>query len=143
MPDLQSPNTVIPTEQEVTVVPSVKIDPRLKEEILSQIQEEKAVIIHCSYNSNIDGGIRIWNTTFLIDKASCDRCPMHHAENISIAPTWKLVPAGKPFRFTLIFAPLHKSCEFFDLFEDIPQAGGFFIQNIKRNKSDVYNVVII
>jgi hypothetical protein len=26
--------------------------------------------------------------------------------------------------------------------EDIPQAGGFFIQNIKRNKSDVYNVNI-
>jgi hypothetical protein len=50
------------------------------------------------------------------------------------------IPAVK---FTLFFAPLPKSCEFFDLLEDIPQAGGFFIQNIKRNKSDIYNLDIL
>jgi hypothetical protein len=47
-------------------------------------------------------------------------------------------PEGKSFRFTLIFSGLSKSCEFFDLLEDIPEAGGFFIQNIKRNKDDIY-----
>ena len=125
-----------------TSIPAVKFDDKLKEEILSQIHEEKAVIVHCSYNAIIDGGIRIWNSTFLIDKASGDRSNMHHAENISIAPEWTYVPEGKTHRFTLIFAPLPKSCEFFDLLEDIPQTGGFFIQNIKRNKSDVYNVII-
>lgn len=126
-----------------TAVPSVRIDDKLKDEILSQIHEEKAVIVHCTYNAEIEGGIRILNSTFLIDKASVDRCNMHHAENISMAPEWTYVPEGKSFRFTLIFAPLPKSCDFFDLLEDIPQNGGFFIQNIKRNISDVYHVVIV
>ena len=140
-----TPTYNIETEEQVettTATPAVKFDEKLKNEILSRIHEEKAVIVHCSYNAAIDGGIRIWNSTFLIDKASGDRSNMHHAENISIAPEWTYVPEGKTHRFTLIFAPLPKSCEFFDLLEDIPQAGGFFIQNIKRNKSDVYDVVI-
>jgi hypothetical protein len=63
--------------------------------------------------------------------------------DFNIAPEWTYVPEGKTSRFTLIFAPLPKSCEFFDLLEDIPETGGFFIQNIKRNKSDVYHVLII
>jgi hypothetical protein len=125
-----------------TITPAVKIDEKLKDDILSQIQEEGMVIVHCCYNAMIDGGIRIWKSTFLIDKASGDRSTMHHAENITFAPEWTYVPEGKSYRFTLIFAPLPKSCEFFDLFEDIPQAGGFFIQNIKRNKSDVYHVTV-
>jgi hypothetical protein len=127
----------------VPASPAIQFDDKLKEEILSQIHEEGVVIVHCIYNAEIDGGIRIWNSTFLIDKASGDRSTMHHAENISVAPEWTYVPEGKTHRFTLIFSPLPKSCEFFDLLEDIPQTGGFFIQNIRRNKSDVYSVVIL
>jgi hypothetical protein len=133
------------TEEHVettTTTPAVRFDDKLKDEILSRIHEEKAVIVHCMYHAEIDGGIRIWKTTFLIDKASGDRSTMHHAENITIAPEWTYVPEGKTYRFTLIFAPLPQSCDFFDLLEDIPQAGGFFVQNIKRNKSDVYHVSI-
>ena len=140
------PQNNVETEEYVVITddkPKVKIHKKLKDEILSQIHEEGMVIVHCTYHAEIDGGIRIWNSTFLIDKASGDRSPMHHAENISIAPVWTYVPEGKTYRFTLIFAPLPKSCDFFDLLEDIPQAGGFFIQNIKRNKSDVYHVKII
>jgi hypothetical protein len=140
------PTCHVETEEHVettTAAPAVRFDDKLKEEILSQIHEEGMVIVHCTYHAEIDGGIRIWNSTFLIDKASGDRSPMQHAENISIAPVWTYVPEGKTWRFTLIFAPLPKSCEFFDLLEDIPQDGGFFIQNIRRNKSDVYKVVIL
>ena len=126
-----------------TAIPAVKFEDKLKEEILGQIREEGVVIVHCTYSAEISGSIRIWKSTYLIDKTSGDRSTMHHAENISIAPEWTYVPEGRTYRFTLIFAPLPKSCEFFDLLEDIPQAGGFFIQNIKRNKSDVYNVAII
>lgn len=125
-----------------TTTPTVKLDNKLREEILSQIHEEGMVIVHCIYDAAMDGGIRIWPSTVLIDKASGERCKMHHAENITIAPEWTYVPEGKTYRFTLIFAPLPKSCESFDLLEDIPQSGGFFIQNIRRNKSDVYHVVI-
>ncbi len=140
-----TPTYNIETEEHVestTTVPAVKLEDKLMDEILSQIQEEGMVIVHCTYNAEIDGGIRIWNSTFLIDKASGDRSTMHHAENITIAPEWTYVPEGKTYRFSLIFAPLPKSCEFFDLLEDIPQVGGFFVQNIKRNKSDVYHVTI-
>ena len=135
----------VETEEQVVITttnPTVKLDDKLREEILSRIHEEKAVIVHCVYNAAMDGGIRIWNSTFLIDKASGDRCTMHHAENITLAPEWTYVPEGKTCRFTLIFAPLPKSCESFDLLEDIPQAGGFFIQSIWRNRSDVYHVII-
>jgi hypothetical protein len=139
----RNPKYNIETEEQiVTANPAVKYDDKLKEEILSQIHEEGMVIVHCSYHAEIEGAVRIWNSTYLIDKASGERSHLHHAENITIAPLWTLVSAGKTFRFTLIFSPLPKSCEFFNLFEDIPESGGFFIQNIKRNKSDVYNVTI-
>jgi len=45
--------------------------------------------------------------------------------------------------YLIIFIPLPKSCDFFDLLEDIPESGGFFVRNIKRNKADVYHVQII
>ena len=114
----------------------------LKEEALTRIREEGIVIVHCTYNAEIDGGIRIWKTTFLVDKASGDRSHMHHAENITMAPDWTYVPSGKRYRFTLLFSPLPKTCEFFDLVEDIPQEGGFLVQNIRRNKTDVYHVTV-
>jgi hypothetical protein len=140
-----NPKSNIETAEHVettTSAPDIKFDDKLKNEILSQIHEEGMVIVHCNYDAFMDGSIRIWKSTVLIDKASGNRSSMHHAENITIAPEWTFVPEGKSHRFTLIFAPLPKSCEFFDLLEDIPQAGGFFIQNIKRNKSDVYTVNI-
>jgi hypothetical protein len=141
-----TPTSNVETKEQVeatTAAPAVKLDNKLRDEILSKIHEEGMVIVHCLYHAAMDGGIRIWNSTVLIDKTSGERSKMHHAENITIAPEWTYVPEGKTYRFTLIFAPLPKSCEFFDLLEDIPQAGGFFIQNIKRNKSDVYNLIIL
>ncbi len=134
------------TEEQVitpTATPAVKLDKRLKDELLTQIQEESMVIVHCSYDSLFGGGIRIWNSTVLIDHQSGDRSRLLHAENITIAPVWMEVPAGTTARFTLIFASLPKTCEVFDLYEDIPEEGGFHIKGIKRNKSDVYNVEIV
>jgi hypothetical protein len=133
------------TEEQVhTMVegPEIKLDKRLKDELLNEMLEEGMVIAHCSYTSLYGENIRIWTSTFLIDKTTGTRSRMLHAENITIAPVWMLVPEGSTARFTLIFAALPKTCEFFDLLEDIPEAGGFFIQNIKRNKSDVYHVKV-
>jgi len=140
-----NPTYNVETKQQVitpTVTPDVKLDNRLKDELLSEMLEEGTVIVHCSFVATFEIGIRIWNSTVLIDKESGNRSPLHHAENITIAPEWTLVLAGQKFRFTLIFAPLPKTCEFFDLLEDIPESGGFFIKNIKRNKSDIYHVNI-
>ena len=44
--------------------------------------------------------------------------------------------------FTLIFTGLPKDCNYFDLFEKIPEPGGFLVKNIKRNNSDVYFIEI-
>ena len=48
----------------------------------------------------------------------------------------------KDFWFTLVFSGLPKECESFDLKEEIPEEGGFFVKNIRRNNSDVYRIKI-
>lgn len=85
--------------------------------------------------------IRIWRTTFLVDNASGNRSPLVHAENISYAPEWTLIPDKKLFHFLLIFEALPKDCVSFDLVEDIPSAG-FHVAGISRNKADVYHIDI-
>ncbi len=125
-----------------SVTPDVKLAKELREEILSQVHEEGMVIVHCSYLAEVPGGIRIWNSTVLIDLQSGSRSRMLHAENITMAPVWMEVTLGATVRFTLIFTPLPKACETFDLFEDIPQQGGFHVKKIRRNKSDVYHIII-
>ncbi len=123
-------------------VPPVKLDPKLIEEVMSEYQEECAVIVHCSYTAQFTGGIRIWPSTVLIDQESGSRARLLHALDITMAPVWMRVSGGTTARFTLLFSALPKSCTYFTLFEDIPQPGGFEIRNIRRNKSDVYNVRI-
>ena len=133
------PKSINPTE----TVPTVKISKKLKEELLSQIQEEGVVIVHCSHTTIYGTNIRIWNSTVLIDKETGNRSKMLHALNIPIAPIWMEVPPGSTIRFTVFFSPLPKTCEIFDFVEDIPESGGFFVRGIKRNKSDVYRVTIV
>lgn len=105
--------------------------------------EESHVYVHCYFdNPHADMLIRIWKTTFLIDKGSGARSELIHAENISYAPQWTLIPDRSRFHFLLIFAALPKTCVLFDLLEDIPQSGGFYIADIQRNQKDVYHVTI-
>ena len=107
------------------------------------VQQESHVYVHCYFNNTgSEMLIRIWKTTFLVDRDSGSRSKLVHAENISYAPEWTLVPDKKLFRFLLIFDALPRTCASFDLIEDIPQAGGFHIEGIMRNKTDVYHVDI-
>jgi hypothetical protein len=126
-----------------TITPAVKLDEKLKDELLTQIQEEGMIIVYCSFTTDFEVGIRIWNSTVLIDQQSGNRSRLLHALDITIAPVWMWVQEGTTVRFTLIFAPLPKTCELFTLWEDIPESGGFEIRNIKRNRSDVYHVDIM
>jgi hypothetical protein len=103
--------------------------------------EDSFVYVHCYFrNSSRDMLIRIWKTTYLVDKASGSRSKLVHAENISIAPVWTQIPDNVRYSFLLIFTALPRSCQQFDLLEDIPQAGGFFIEGIARNQIDVYHI---
>lgn len=124
------------------------IKPFISKEILeslhTKIDEEKQVIVHCCFPASpyLGNLIRIWSSTFLIDKHSSHRSKLLHAENISIYPEWTPVPFMKDFWFTLIFSGLPKDCTVFDFQEVIPEEGGFFVKSIKRNSSDIYRIKI-
>jgi len=122
--------------------------PKIAKEILEMLQpetlEEKQVIVHCCFPASpyLGNLIRIWQSTFLIDENIGHKSALVHAENISIFPYWTEVPPMKDFWFTLVFTGLPKDCKSFHLKEMIPEEGGFFVQNIKRNSTDVYRVKI-
>jgi hypothetical protein len=123
------------TKPEVDIETLTRIDP--------STLEDSFVYVHCHFhNTSQEMLIRIWKTTFLVDKASGSRSQLVHAENISIAPVWTQIPNQGMYSFLLIFNGLPKSCQLFDLIEDIPQPGGFVFENIARNQTDVYHVNI-
>ena len=121
-----------------------KISPELLESLQPQVEVEKQVIVHCYFPRSpiADMLIRIWSSTFLIDESLAHKSTLIHHENISLFPYWTEVPPMKDYWFTLIFSGLPKECKTFDLKEEIPQEGGFWIKNIKRNSTDVYKVKI-
>ncbi len=122
------------------------VKPRISQEILDKIQseivEEKQVILHCCYKSDffLEEKIRIWSSTYLIDRQSEHVSRLVHFENISLFPHWTDVPYGKDYWFTLVFSGLPKDCKVFDFIELIPQNNGFFEEGIVRNSSDVYKI---
>lgn len=97
--------------------------------------EERQTIVHCSVREEY--AYRIWPSTFLIEHGTGRRAKLLTAYNISFAPQWTLSDGRG---FTLIFEGLSKACTSFDLKEMIPQEGGFEVNNISRNRSDVYQV---
>ena len=85
--------------------------------------------------------MRIWPSTFLIEKESGKRVKLITAFNISFAPDWTFAENGNN-KFTLVFGGLSKGCSMFDLMEIIPLPDPFMVRNIQRNKSDVYTIQI-
>lgn len=120
-------------------IPKEKI--YIDSELLTTIEEESQVIIHCCMNADeYANAARIWPSTFIIDNQSRKRCQLVFVEGITMYPNWTYIEEGSSLYFKLIFNGLPKSCKSFDLVEIIPQAGGFEYRKIKRNKSDVYHI---
>ncbi len=115
----------------------VKIDAVL----LKKPVEERQTIVHCIVRSFFGTLVRIWRSTFLIDRHSEKRYKLLTAVNISFYPVWTRAEPGV-YEFTLIFEGLDKDCTVFDLAEIIPQEGGFFVSGIQRNQTDVYTVEV-
>lgn len=128
----------------MTTITKPEISQVLLEALQPKVEIEKQVIVHCCFEAtpSPDMLIRIWSSTFLIDERLGHKSSLIHHENISLFPYWTEVPAMKDFWFTLIFSGLPKECKTFDLKEEIPQEGGFWIRDIKRNGTDVYKVKI-
>jgi hypothetical protein len=104
----------------------------------TMVAEENQTIVHCI--CGVDAAYRIWPTTYLIEHGTGGRAKLVTAFNVSFYPHWTLKNAGQ--KFTLIFEGLSRNCSMFDLKEEIPQEGGFFVREILRNGSDVYTVNI-
>lgn len=135
------------SNRSVTEQPPVKSAPEVDLDVLLAIQslydEDSFIYVHCYFDNQWkDMLIRIWKTTFLIDRVSGARAKLMHAENISFAPQWTMIADGKTHHFLLIFSSLPRDCKVFDLVEEIEQPGGFFVAGIPRNEKDVYHVNI-
>lgn len=128
----------------MTTITKPKISQELLEALHPKVEIEKQVIVHCCFPGTMfsDMLIRIWSSTFLLDESLHQKSTLIHHENISLFPYWTEVPPMKDFWFTLVFSGLPKECKTFDLKEEIPEDGGFWVKNIKRNTTDVYKVKI-
>lgn len=128
----------------MTTIAKPIISQDLLEALQPKVAVEKQVIVHCCFPAipSSDMLIRIWPSTFLVDESLGHKSTLIHHENISLFPYWTEVPPMKDYWFTLIFSGLPKECTSFDLKEVIPQEGGFWIKDIKRNGTDVYKVKI-
>lgn len=126
---------------EETTKTKVDIDP----EILTEIEEEAQVIVHCSFYNDPslyigDVGVRVWEETFILDEQGGGINKLVKAFGIVYQPGWYFIKSGDTKRFTMVFDALPKSCSSFTLIEIIPQPGAFVVQGIKRNNSDIYTV---
>ena len=64
-----------------------------------------------------------------------------YTENVGKYPNWYQLKSGE--RFLMVFEALPDKCLSFDLYEDIPEPGGFHIRHILRNKTEVYDVPMV
>ena len=91
--------------------PPVKVKPSVDDKVLTSIElsvlDDSYVYVHCSFdNMWREALIRIWKSTLLIDGGSGAKSGLVHAENISIAPLWTVIPDNCIHNFILIFSPL-------------------------------------
>ena len=65
-------NTGETEEQVITpdTKPFIELDEKIKAEILNQVEEQGMVIVQCPVSAPRDIGVRIWSSTFLVDRVS-------------------------------------------------------------------------
>ena len=125
--------------------PPVKAKPTVDTDLLFSIKPELLndayMYVHCYMRHTAQEMlIRIWQSTFLVGQNGDGKAGLVHAENITYAPVWTIVPQNFNYHFLLIFSGLPKSCGIFDLVEQIPQPGGFYVPDIVRTETDVYRI---
>ncbi|MEI6140344.1 MAG: hypothetical protein WCP85_13835 [Mariniphaga sp.] len=108
-----------------------------------KIEAERQIVIHCRCDSRgiRDEWIRIWKTTYLIDRISKYKSELLFAYNISFYPDRDLLPCNSSKKFTLVFSSLPKNCQVFDLIEVTDDNGEFISKGIIRTNEDIYYAV--
>lgn len=120
----------------------IKKDVTIATELITEIEEESQVVIHCHMDcTEFADAARIWPTTYIVDKSTGVQYPLTHVEGITMYPEWTYINQGESLHFILFFKGLPKSCKVFDFIEVIPQPGAFECLNIPRNSTDIYHVM--
>lgn len=127
-----------------------RAEPFLTEQLANQVQdlplEEGQVIIHINhhpcYSTCLSANacrIIVDSNIFLQPNNNLDRSLLVHAVNAKVSPA--SIPLTKQVtRFTLVFSGIPKSASSFDFIEPGPR--GWQLLNIKRNRTDVYELRI-
>lgn len=135
---------ILPTlsVRELESLPKPVLDPDFLEKTEAYPHLEQQVVVHCRFRHSVFyfPQVRIWPSTFLIPKDSSSTSRLLQTFNISFYPEWTEIKPHKIHEFTLIFEGLPKDCTAFDLVEEIPEPGGFYVVGIARNPSDVYHI---
>lgn len=111
-------------------------------ELLSQNSLEGQVIIHVVFKSCwylcVGCKIEIYKDTYLQPDSSSIESKLIHILNKH--SNLKFEIDGEYTHFSLVFSALPKSCKKFDFIE--PGKEGWKLFNIRRNKTDVYNIQV-
>lgn len=106
----------------------------------TSVQPLEPVVVHVRVPPYTTELVRVWQSTFLLDRASNHTSRLLSFEKISLYPHWTRVDYTQPYVFTLVFEGLPASVRTFDLAEIIPDPNGFRIEAIARRPGDVYEV---
>ncbi len=98
------------------------------------------VVVHVTVPPYTTELIRIWQSTFLLDRDSAHTSRLLAFERVSLYPHWTVVDYTQPHIFTLVFEGMPKQVRSFDLAEIIPEPNGFRIEAIARRLGDIYEV---
>ncbi|MEY3530127.1 MAG: hypothetical protein B9S29_03115 [Opitutia bacterium Tous-C2FEB] len=106
----------------------------------TSVQPREPVVVHVRVPAYTTEMVRVWQSTFLLDRDSNHTSRLVSFEKISLYPHWTKIDYTRPYVFTLVFEGLPKSVRSFDLAEIIPDPNGFRIEAIARRPGDVYEV---
>ena len=83
--------------------PKIKANEAPVNETAFEVEEERQIIVHCRCDSKgiDDLWIRIWKTTFLIDRVSEYKSDLLFAYNISFYPYWEMIPYNSFKKFII------------------------------------------
>lgn len=80
----------------VITSPAIDLTKEVKLELLSDTEETGQVIVHGRFSCRASWElVRVWKTTYLIDRSSGHRSQLLFAENICMAPMWTALKTGK------------------------------------------------
>ena len=113
--------------------PKIELDPE------TQFDVERQVMVRSWYPFST--GVRIWPNTYLRCNNTNKKAKLLYTDNVGKYPNWTQLKPNE--RFLMVFEALPDQCLRFDLIEDIPEPGGFYIRMIPRDKIDVYDVPMI